>query len=114
MSRAGLIQMKGAPVTFTKVNAMASRNRTAGTSGAPETTTVKGYALRASGDAETYRALELIASSSITLDFVPKVAGEVPSVDMVFEFGNVTYKVRSVENIAPAGVSAGARIIGGA
>lgn len=108
MSRAGLIRMKGFAVTFTQTEK--SRNRLTGVSSAPTKSTVKGYVLRAAGDAETYKALELIEQEAITLDFVPKVAGEVPAKDARFEFDSKTFTVRSVE-LMPHTIG-GARIIG--
>lgn len=111
MSRGGLIQMKGTVVTFTHV-VPGTRSRTGGTFGAPTKTVVKGYAMRSAGDVESYKALELIETEAITLDFVPKTSGEIPNKDATFEFGDITYKVRSVENIAPNGVSQGVRIVG--
>lgn len=114
MSRSGLIRMKGAPVTFTHVE-LADRNRTAGTSGAPTRATIKGYAMRSTGDVQTYRALELKETEAITIDFVPKTAGECPEQDYLFEWGSPTavkYKVVSVEKIDQNGTVSGARIIG--
>lgn len=112
MSRAGLIRMKGAAVTFTHTEP-GGRQRLAGThTSAPTVTTVKGYAMRSTGDAETYRALELKETEAITIDFVAKTAGQLPALDAAFEWGAVKYSVRSVESIDQNGTSQGARIIG--
>lgn len=108
MSRAGLIRMKGAAVTFTQTEK--SRNRLTGVSSAPTRTTIKGYALRAAGDAATYKALELIEQEAITIDFTPKTAGEAPDRDARFEFDGKTFTVRSVE-LMPHTIG-GARIVG--
>lgn len=111
MSRGGLIRMKGAAVTFTH-NVAGSRNRTAGTFGAPVPVSVPGYALRAVGDAQTYRALELKETEAITLDFEPTTAGQFPEEDYAFTWGGSPYKVVTVEKIDQAGTVKGARIVG--
>lgn len=111
MSRAGLIRMRGKAVTFTRT-VPGTRNRTAGTFGAPTTTTVKGYGLRAQGDAQTYRALEVKETEAITLDFTPKTAGECPEQDFSFSWAGATYKAVSVQKIDQNGTVTGATIVG--
>lgn len=115
MSRSGLIRSKGAAVTFTRKKLGALTGST-GLVAAPTTESIKGYAMRSAGDVNTYKALELIEQEAITLDFVPKTAGDYPEKDMTFAWGSGsdsrTFSVRSVERVDQAGLTMAARIIG--
>lgn len=111
MSRAGLIRSKGAAVTFTR-KTLGALTASTGLVAAPSTTTVKGYALRAAGDVNTYKALELIEQEPITLDFTPRTVGEYPEKDMTFEWNDVAFTVRSVEKVDQNGTAVAARVIG--
>lgn len=106
MSRAGLIQFKGAAVTFTHT-APGTHVPSTGRFGAASTSSVAGYAMRVPGDPETYAALELIESKAITLEFTPTTVGGMPTLDSAFTFDSVSYTVRSVDPFAK-------RVIGGA
>lgn len=110
MSVAGLVRFKGAAVTFTVTNP-GTYDATTDTYSSDTTSTVAGYALRAAGDPERYRALNLVESENPTLEFVPTTAGEVPPLNATVTFGGFGYVVRDVEPVAQNGTATRARVI---
>lgn len=77
------------------------------------TTSVAGTASRDKGDPKRYQRLNLTPSEAPTLIFVPNTIGEEPELGMTVYFGGVTYVVKDVEPIAPAGVSFASSVVVG-
>lgn len=110
MSVAGFVRHRGAAVTFT-VEQPGSYDATTDTYSSPTTSTVAGYAVRAAGDPERYKALELIESENPTLEFVPTTAGELPPLNATVSWGGTSYVVRDVDPVAENGTATRARVI---
>lgn len=74
-------------------------------------TTMPGFAIRKQGDPEQYQALELDPNDSPTLFWVPTTYGDTPKLGMRCLFSGGSYSVRSVEPLAPDGVTIAANVI---
>ena len=86
-------------------------NAAADTYSGPATTTVAGYAVRDEGDPERYRALSLSLTEAPTLLFAPSTAGSVPALGSTVTWGGVSYTVKDVDPIAPAGTAIVSKVI---
>lgn len=79
----------------------------------PTTSTVTGSAIKVrSKDSEVrrYEALGLVLADTLTLLFTPTTYGDTPEVGSSVEWAEQTYTVRTVETIAPDGVTIAARV----
>lgn len=98
--------------TFAKVNPGTYDPET-DTFTTPTTTTVTGSAIKvraSSAEVERYRGLGLQVEEMVTLFFTPETYGDTPTVGSTVEWAEVEYTVRTVETIAPDGVTIAARI----
>jgi hypothetical protein len=79
----------------------------------PTSDTVTGSAIKVrakSSEVEQYRALGLVLAETVTLFFTPDTYGDTPALGSTVEWADVTYTVRTVDTIAPDGVTIAARL----
>lgn len=108
MSRAGLLQLRGTAVTFTRT----VQTHTESTDDvAPTTSSVSGSATRIPGLPKTYEALSLKVTEAITLAFVADTAGERPPLGSAVTWNGVKYRVKAVEPIETDGSQTAATVV---
>ena len=100
----------GTAITFTLVDP-GTHDPTTGNYTSGSTSTVVGVASRIPGDAERYRALELIESESPTLQFTPDTYGETPALNSSCSWSGVTHYVRDIVPWAPDGSTVSCRVV---
>jgi hypothetical protein len=110
MSLRGVVRRKGAAVTFTK-SVPGTYDPETDTSTAPSTLSVPGYAMKVSGDPDTYARLQLIESEAPTLEFVPDTIGDAPVLGMTVDFGGETLTVKDVDTLAMNGTPEAAFVV---
>lgn len=91
------VKKYGVAVTLTSVDGM---------------TSIAGYAMRVRGSPRVYESLKLVESSAPTLLFVPGAFIVQPeSLGFAIPWAGVTYRVRSIDPIAPNGEMVSARLV---
>jgi hypothetical protein len=93
--------------TFTKTSPGTYDPETDSYTGGTETT-VEGSAIKIKDSASSiakYQALGLVLTDAITLLFTAEEYGDHPEVGSTVEWASQTYTVRSVETLAPDGVT---------
>jgi len=98
----------GAAVTFTRV-AEAFDSATGLVT--PTSTSVAGYAIRARGRPDTYRALSLVEATAPTLLFAPTTFGSLPKPGDMVTWNSVAHSVKDVNPLSPAGTAILARVV---
>jgi hypothetical protein len=110
MSFGGILQRKGAAVTFTRVTP-GTYNRSTDRSAPPTTVTVTGFAMQIDGDPDLYVALGLIESENPTLLFRPTTPGVLPALGATVTWGGEPFTVKNIKSLAMAGTPTAARIV---
>lgn len=111
MSFAGLLARKGAAVVFSKTTA-GSYDETTDRTTAPTTATVSGRAIEIGGDPELFKALELIGTDTVLLQFTPDIPGTQPPIDASVTWGGQAYTVKSIpDRLAMDGTAKAMRVV---
>lgn len=104
------VQNAGASVTWSKTTP-GTYDAETDTYTDPVTTTCAGSAVEEVGDDAEYQALELIASSPITLFFTPTTYGDLPSLDMTGTWAGATRSIKRIRPLRPGGTVIGAWLV---